>query len=268
MNKTDFLRKRTTIKYKEEKSKMFNKKIVFIGDVHGRDEWIEVANEAMLKFQHVIFLGDYVDSFDIRPVLIKQNLEAIIGFKIQNPDKVTLLLGNHDWAYIYDQTGISGFEWQVWQDYKKIFKDNIDLFDVAWGHTNPKTKKYTLATHAGLTYQYWCKVILPALKDPENKLHNLTLRGDLEKYKIHDILNFMKGDEKMWKVGAMRGGGGTPSPLWADYRELLDDPYPDINQVFGHTASGTVSVDQFGDYFIAKVDGWYNKKLAHLQLNI
>jgi len=242
------------------------KKFLFIGDIHGHNDWMEIANEALLKFQHVIFVGDYVDSFDIRPVVIKHNLEAIIGFKIQHPDNVTCLLGNHDWAYIYDETGISGFKWQIWQDYKKLFKDNIDLFDVAYGYTNPMTKKYTLVTHAGLLYKYWTKTILPRLKNPEDKLHNLTLGGDLEKYAIHDILNFMKGDPDMWKIGATRGGWSTPSPLWADYLELLEDPYPDINQVFGHTARGTVEVTQFGDDLIAKVDGWYNKKLAHIGL--
>ena len=265
MDKTKFLQQR---KMAGIQKMIRNKSIVFIGDVHGRDDWIEVVNDAFLKFKHVVFVGDYVDSFDVRPVLIKHNLEAIIGLKIQHPDQVTLLLGNHDWAYIYDQSGISGFKWQMWQEYKKIFKDNIDLFDVAWGYTNPSTKKYTLVTHAGLTYKYWTKEILPRLKNPEDKLHNLTDGGDLHKYKIHQILNYMKGDEKLWKVGSMRGGVGTPSPLWADYMELLDDPYPDINQVFGHTASGIPCVDQFGDYFIAKVDGWYNKKLAHIQLNI
>jgi hypothetical protein len=148
-----------------------------------------------------------------------------------------------------------------------MFKDNIDLFDVAWGYTNYRTKKYTLVTHAGLTYDFWTKTILPRLTDPEDKLYKLT-EGDHTKYELHEILNYMKGDQDLWKVGDMRGGIGTPSPLWADYLELLEDPYPDINQVFGHTAAGTVSVDQFGDYFLAKVDGWYNKRLAHLELNI
>ena len=99
MNKSRFLQQRGKIKYQ---NMAFNKKILFIGDVHGRDGWIDIANEALRNFRHVVFLGDYVDSFHLRPVIIKHNLEAIIGFKIQNPDKVTLLLGNHDWAYIYD----------------------------------------------------------------------------------------------------------------------------------------------------------------------
>lgn len=250
------------------KKMIHNKGIVFIGDVHGRDEWIEIANEALLKFKHIVFVGDYVDSFDKRPVEIKHNLEAIIGFKIQNMDNVTLLLGNHDWAYIFDHTGISGFNWQVWQDYKKLFKDNIDLFDVAWGYRNPNTQKYTLATHAGLTEKFWIKEVLPKIKDPEDKLHKLMDGGDIQKFEIHEILNFLRGDDILWKVGVMRGGSGTPGPLWADYMELLEDPYPEINQVFGHTASGLPCLDQFGDYFLAKVDGWYNKKLAHMQLNI
>jgi len=245
-----------------------NKGIVFIGDVHGRDEWMEIVNEALLKFKKIVFVGDYVDSFNVRPVLIKHNLEAIIGIKIQHPDVITLLLGNHDWAYIYDEKAISGFQWQMWQDYKKIFNDNIDLFDVAWGYTNTDTGKYTLATHAGLTYEYWTKIILPRVHNFNDKLHNLTEGGNLDKYKIHEVLNFMKGDKDLWKVGNMRGGSGTPGPLWADYLELLEDPYPDINQVFGHTASGLPCIDQFGDYFIAKVDGWFNSKLAHMQINI
>lgn len=248
-----------------------NKKVTFIGDIHGRDGWIDIVNDALLHFNHVVFLGDYVDSFNIRPVLIKHNLEAIIGFKIQNPDNVTLLLGNHDWAYLYDHHRISGFQWQMWQEYKKIFRDNIDLFDVAWGYTNPRTKKYTLATHAGLTYKYWNQVVLPKLKNPEDKLYKL-VEGNPENYQIHEILNFMKGGDDMWKVGSMRGGVGTPSPIWADYLELLDDPYPEMNQVFGHTARGRVSMDQFGDHFIAKVDGYYNEKTkdtqCHLQINI
>jgi len=244
------------------------KNFLIIGDVHGRDEWGEIANYALTKFQHIIFVGDYVDSFDVRPVLIKHNLEAIIGFKIQNPDNVTLLLGNHDWAYIYDYSNISGFKWHMWQDYKKLFKDNIDIFDVAWGYENWKTKKYTLATHAGLTYNFWSKEILPKLKNSEDTLHNKTDGGDLHKYKIHQILNLLKGDEIMWKIGAVRGGHSYPSPLWADYLELIEDAYPDINQIFGHTASGIASTFQNGDDLLIKVDGHYNYKLSSMTVSL
>jgi len=241
-----------------------NKRITIIGDLHGRLEWKEIANNALVNFNKILFVGDYVDSFDIKPAEILYNLKEIIQFKKDNMDDVTLLLGNHDYAYIYDHTSISGFMWQIWQEYKKLFKDNIELFDIAWGYRNPKTQKYTLASHAGLTYRYWMETIAPKFNRTDDTLEEIG-PNDLE---IHEVLNLLKGDIIIWKVGSMRGGGGTPGPLWADYLELLDDPYPDINQIVGHTAAGTVSVDQFGDYFIAKVDGYYNKKLAHLQLNI
>ena len=249
------------------KTNAMNKKFLFIGDIHGQDTWGTIANDALAKFQDVIFVGDYVDSFNISPALIIHNLEAIIGFKIQNPDKVTLLLGNHDWAYIYDEQAISGFKWHQWQQYKKIFKDNIDLFDLAWGYTNPMTKKYTLATHAGLTKGYWNRRVLPRLEDPEDKLCKLTEGKGLE-MPMHEVLNYLKGDEKFWAVGPMRGGFGHPSPLWADYQELLEDPYEGINQVFGHTASGTISTHQNGADLIIKVDGHWNNRLGFMTVEL
>ena len=78
----------------------------------------------------------------------------------------------------------------------------------------------------------------------------------------------MRDDEILWKVGAVRGGMGTPGPLWADYRELLEDPYIGINQVFGHTASGTVSVHQNGDDMLIKVDAHWNRNLGHMTVDL
>ena len=242
-------------------------KFLIIGDIHGHDTWGDIANEALIKFQKIIFVGDYVDSFNISPVLIKQNLEAIIGFKIQHPDDVTLLLGNHDVAYIDGHHGTSGFKWQMWQDYKKIFNDNYDLFQVAWGYENSKTKKYTLATHAGLTLNFYNRYIKKQLLDESSRLYELT-EGHGLTTPLHTILNFMRHDENLWRVGSVRGGVGTPGPLWADYQELLEDPYTGINQIFGHTASGTTSVHQNGDDMLIKVDGHWNNRLAHMTVSL
>lgn len=245
------------------------KKFLFIGDIHGRDDWKDITIQALTHFQEVIFLGDYVDSYTIKPVEILHNLKEIIEQKKKSGDKITLLLGNHDYAYINDHSGTSGFEWHVWQEYKEIFSKNRDLFQVAWGYTNPSTYKYTLATHAGLTKGYYDKYIRPKLDDPESKLNQLT-DGDAGKDLLdpHEILNFMRDDEDLGKVGRMRGGYGIPGPLWADYLEFLEDRFEGINQVFGHTAAGVVNVNQFEDDLIAKVDGYGNKRLAHVLLNI
>ena len=68
-----------------------------IGDIHGRTSWKEmIKNDKVEKW---IFLGDYCDSFDISDEKIKENLIDIINFKKAFPDKVVLLLGNHDVMY-------------------------------------------------------------------------------------------------------------------------------------------------------------------------
>jgi len=243
------------------------KKILFIGDIHGHDTWKKIVHDALPKFYPIVFLGDYVDSFSVKPVLILHNLKEIINYKKKYPDRITLLLGNHDYAYIDDHNRVSGFNWQMWQDYKQMFQENYDLFQVAWGYTNWETKKYTLATHAGLTLTYYNNYIKTLIQDPESILNKLS-DGKADQLQLHEILNFMRNEDTLWKVGKRRGGMGTPGPLWADYVELLDDPYTGINQVFGHTASGSISVDQFGDDLIAKIDHTGVNGTAHILLNL
>ena len=67
-------------------------RICAIGDIHGRNDWEKVDPN---KYDKIIFVGDYVDSFDIPTGEILKNLENIIAFKKEYYDKVILLLGNH-----------------------------------------------------------------------------------------------------------------------------------------------------------------------------
>ena len=268
MNKRDFLNKRRYHgkNYEESKIEVVSKKVLFIGDIHGRFDWRETALEGLKKFQEVVLLGDYFDSFDVSSALQIDNFHQVLSF-VRKKKNVTALLGNHDYAYIHSYHSISGYQHSQAPIIKKMLEDNRDLFKIAWGYTDAKGN-YTLATHAGLTYTYWKKYVLPRLKNPEDKLHNLTLGGDLDKYAIHDVLNFMIDDhEFMWKVGPRRGGWGAPSPMWADYNELLEDPYPDINQVVGHTVNHAPSVDLLDGKIIARIDS-YGAKTASLVLGI
>jgi predicted phosphodiesterase len=229
------------------------KKILFIGDIHGLTEWEEITKQALINFYDIVFLGDYVDSFYVKTVEQLHNLKNICAFAKNNKKKVTLLLGNHDYAYIYNIDSISGKQYAHAFEYKKIFDDNKDLFQMAWGYTNPTTKKYTLATHAGITKNFYTFFLKPEIKEGES---------------IHDLLNRLEGrQEIVWKVGSMRGGRGTPGPLWADYMELIDDPYPDINQVFGHTPNFP-RLDHFGDDFIACIDSRGNRKVESMLITL
>jgi hypothetical protein len=240
------------------------KKVLFIGDIHGRTDWRETALQGMKKFQEVVFLGDYFDSFDISAALQIDNFMAFLSFIKKKGG--TALLGNHDYAYIHGKSGISGYQYTQAHKYQQLLNDNIDHFKIAWGYRDDK-QNYTLASHAGITQTFWNRFVLPLFEKGEF-LYNITEGKGPTDLEIHETLNFLR-DKKdlMWKVGSMRGGMGTPGPLWADIRELLEDPYPGINQVVGHTVNHAISLDFNDDNFIARVDS-YGKNTAGLVISL
>ena len=82
-------------------------KFLAIGDIHGRTVWKEADINA---YDRVIFLGDYVDSPIFDDDGIYNNLNDLINVKQQQPDKITLLIGNHDAHYLhYPHYRCSGF---------------------------------------------------------------------------------------------------------------------------------------------------------------
>jgi predicted phosphodiesterase len=73
-------------------------KILVIPDVHGRSFWKEATEKYDQECEKIIFLGDYVDPYQDEGFTRKdaiRTLEEIIEFKLENKDKVVMLLGNH-----------------------------------------------------------------------------------------------------------------------------------------------------------------------------
>lgn len=240
-----------------------SKKVLFIGDIHGRTDWRETALEGMKKFQEVVFLGDYLDSFNISSALQIDNFQQFLSLIKKKGG--TALLGNHDYAYIHGFSMISGYQHSQAHRYQQMLNENKDFFKIAWGYRDEK-EKYTLATHAGLTQTFWNRYVIPET-EPGGFVWNLT-EGNVKDLEIHEILNYLKDKKSlMWKVGSMRGGGGTPGPLWADILELLEDPMGGINQVVGHTASHSPSLDFVNDQFITRIDS-YGKTTASLVISL
>ena len=193
-------------------------KLLLIPDVHGRASWQQPVKDALkLKDIHIIFLGDYVDSFDIPGFKILQNLREIIALKKKFPDKVTLLLGNHDYAYIHGFYAISGFQASMMNDYRQIFEENKNLFEVAWGSSGKE--RYTLVTHAGLTEGFY-NVLQKKIEDPKDILHLLLVKF-ADKYEswqqmpLHELLNYFKDkSEIMWYISAYRGSSPSYTSAW------------------------------------------------------
>lgn len=203
-------------------------RILTIGDIHGRSVWEKLVND---KFDKIVFIGDYVDSFTIYDSYIISNLLNILQFKKDNPDVVELLWGNHELQYLfrYSEYGCSGFRENIYLTLHQIFNENKHLLNVAFQIDN------YLWTHAGVTSKWYERFL---------EISNPNLEGTLA-----DKLNMTFNSSKEWvitEVGKARGGtsyyGG---PLWADKSELDRHPLSGYNQIVGHTKSKGIQTVEF-----------------------
>lgn len=170
-------------------------KILIVPDVHGRKFWHK-AKEMINSVDKVVFLGDYLDPYPwecISRLDTIKEFEEIIKFKNDNPDKVVLLLGNHDCAYCFDFGSASRYDYENEFEIKNLFSTNIGLFRLYFREGN------YLFTHAGITRD-WLRTYLPEY-DIE-RFTTLTTR---------ELIPFL------WKVSFLRGGNqDTGSMVWSD----------------------------------------------------
>src|SRR3990167_7536164 len=94
---------------------MLRSLVLVIPDLHGKTVWKDIILRSP-PFDHVVFLGDYVASFDHTSREIVKNLEDIVEYQASNPNKVTLLVGNHDAQYLQGGMRCSGYrETYAWK---------------------------------------------------------------------------------------------------------------------------------------------------------
>lgn len=206
-------------------------KVLVIPDIHGRDFWKKCKS-----FEgEIIFLGDYHDpyprdfencNYDYKLESIS-NLLDIIAFKNRHQERVTLLLGNHDLAYIDQNFDASRKDYEHANELYTIFQENISLFCGA------KIIDNILFTHAGLS-QEWYQTYFNSGQITENILQAIINHEDCVK-----------------KPSSFRGGNQKYSgPLWMDYREIPNiTMYGDYFQIFGHTQNPNTGE-------IIKQDNW------------
>lgn len=187
-------------------------KILIVPDVHGRKFWHK-AKEMINSVDKVVFLGDYLDPYPwecISRLDTIKEFEEIIKFKNDNPDKVVLLLGNHDCAYCFDFGSASRYDYENEFEIKNLFSTNIGLFRLYFREGN------YLFTHAGITRD-WLRTYLPEY--------------DIERFTTlttKELVPFL------WKVSFLRGGNqDTGSIVWSDVEE--GDREDTYYQIFGHT---------------------------------
>lgn len=228
-------------------------KIIAIGDLHGKDCWKQINPD---NYDRIIFMGDYVDSNFIVSEKINDNLNNLVKFKLKQPEKVTLLLGNHDIQYSeYPHYETSGFHELMQPEYTRIFQDNRELFQVAAQIGNH------LFTHAGLSHSY-ARYYLPEYYDRIIQ-QKINLAGLLNR--IHVSVNqFILHTASEHRGGFEAFGGIT----WADYKETSKDLLPGYHQVVGHSRRKKITKVERENCSITYIDVLDSLEEAFLQINL
>lgn len=203
---------------------------LIIPDIHNK---IDVADKIIhnvgSSVEHIIFLGDYFDSFDETPESI-YDTAAWLSDSLKK-DGRTHLIGNHDLNYMTPNKNLkcSGF--------------SQDKYDIISGHNIPwerlqmfcwlgedlkdRDDKRWLCTHAGLSNGFYTEMIKENGALSVQEMMEMSL-ADYEN--MHDE----SYNTRFFQVGEIRGGsakvGGT---AWCDYEEFTD--IPGTRQIFGHT---------------------------------
>jgi predicted phosphodiesterase len=214
-------------------------KLIVLGDTHGREEWKQIV-EQEADADKIVFLGDYWDSFDIPFAKQRENFLEICQYKIQHPDKVVLLLGNHD--FHYTRTGrvmdeeYSGFQSKYQYLITHELEANSELFQVVYKHGD------YLMSHAGVT-KTWLKATLMlqdeiAAEDIEQQLLHTFHRVD------EYINTLYKKKPRLFSFSGRDAYGDdvTQGPFWVRPRSLNQDAIPAIH-VVGHTRQKRIGVE-------------------------
>lgn len=201
-------------------------KILSISDIHGSDRWKDAVfgedrdvDDPFLAVDHVVFLGDYVDSYTKSDEQILTNLKEIITFKLMNPTRVTLLIGNHDINYMKwipgAFHGCSGYRSSYAQTLTDLFKNNIDHFQIAAEFG--KNFNRVLYTHAGLT-DTWMKTYFQKYLD--GKWTDIPDDASLAD-KLNSMLDMDDHLRRLLMIGRRRGGiSPVGGPMWAHITEF------------------------------------------------
>lgn len=215
-------------------------KIGLIPDLHGRDTWKGFVQQN--PDLHFVFLGDYTDSYDLSNEQIITNLLEVIEFKKNNPNKVTLLLGNHDVPYFYlhdivhnganipSNNGTNDGE-MAWILYG-IFSKNKKLFSL--GYQIGKN----LFTHAGVS-EKWYKKHEKIISDFWNQHPD---------WNLADVLNGLDKTPDRWilfQVGKARGGRDNGGIVWSCREETKLGTIKGYRQFVGHTRQESINTITF-----------------------
>ncbi len=218
------------------------KKLLVIGDIHGRCQELEQALEKAKALEAFpIFIGDITDSFN--KTNAEQSAALIRIADLCEGNKAKCLWGNHDLSYLFPQwfkcSGFSETKRVLFSaGYQKLWKSGNFVPFLSF----PFGEKRILITHAGLAPKH-----VPALaKDPINFLVE-HFTGDIRAIPDHPLLQ-AGFDSGSWDQ--MQGG-----ITWLRPSELKEG-FTDIIQIVGHTPQNSIQ-------FIPRLNMWLIDSLEY-----
>lgn len=211
------------------------KKIAVIGDIHGRLDY-EYARLAEKNADRIVFLGDYFDSppslrHKHEDVFGKDQLDiflTILDLKRNMPERVVMLLGNHDYHYLPGiSSACSGYQPQMHGVFEQALKQGLEEGLLQWIHTEDGY----LFSHAGVTKTWMANCNISSV----------------------DEINGLPVSMFGFTPGPLYDGYGNEkcqTPIWVRPESLLDDKIEGYKQVVGHTVQPQGITHEEGVYFI------------------
>jgi hypothetical protein len=195
-------------------------KLIAFGDTHGRSKWKYIV-EKEKDINRIIFVGDYFDDKDGKydPNDQIENFKEIIEFKRSNPEKVILLIGNHDFHYLKGvNEEYSSYQFGNSKNINQVLQPVVDegLLQMCYKHDN------NFFSHAGIT-KTWCENCGIDTNNLQESVNNL-FKTDITKFK------FTIGDNY-----SRSGNDVTQSPIWVRPQSLVKDMVEGIVCIVGHT---------------------------------
>ena len=198
-------------------------KTIVIGDVHGLSTWKRILDKEV-SYDKLIFLGDYVDSFNVKPKEQLSNLNRILSLY---DNKTIRCIGNHELNYVFRSMRCSGYNPITDLLCSGLIQEAIKNNRIVPFHIDGNM----LFSHAGVT-NYW--------------LNNVY---GVEDIKDIDIRNFNYKTLEWNSIAGYSGYGDTISNglTWVRPRSLLSDKIEGYIQIVGHT--GTKSIIYENDVY-------------------
>ena len=212
-------------------------KIIALGDTHGRDIWKQIV-KVEEDFDKFIFIGDYFDTREgIDASTQIQNFKEILEFKKANPDKVFLLIGNHDFHYLKGcGETYSGYQQYAAMDINEVLQPAVTSGHMQICHVFDEY----IFSHAGLTNTW--------VENNEIDLYNIEESVNLRFMKNMESFKFEYGENL-----DRSGDDVTQSPIWVRIPSLFRDMVKGFTYVVGHTtvkemhmASNIIAIDCLG----------------------